>query len=154
MSISPEFSSWRLKTQRYNLVGESCPHCATKIFPPRDICPDCGAEAKEPHKFSGKGEIYSFAPVKDAPEGFEDQTPYTIALVRLEEGPLVTAQLTDLDPNQPINIGMKVEQVTRIIKPNKPRGNIVYGYKFRPILSPVNQRVYPSRPEDNNSGGI
>lgn len=33
---------WRLKEQRYSLVGEICPHCEAKIFPPRDICPECG----------------------------------------------------------------------------------------------------------------
>ncbi|HEX9617029.1 MAG TPA: zinc ribbon domain-containing protein, partial [Anaerolineales bacterium] len=29
---------WRLKNQRYKLVGEVCPHCDAKLFPPRDIC--------------------------------------------------------------------------------------------------------------------
>jgi len=33
---------WRSKQQRYRLVGEKCPHCDVKIFPPRDICPRCG----------------------------------------------------------------------------------------------------------------
>lgn len=33
---------WRLKQQRYRLIGEECPHCEEKIFPPRDICPRCG----------------------------------------------------------------------------------------------------------------
>jgi len=32
---------WRLKEQRYRLIGEICPHCETKIFPPRQICPNC-----------------------------------------------------------------------------------------------------------------
>ncbi len=33
---------WRLKKQRYSLVGEVCPTCNAKIFPPRDVCPECG----------------------------------------------------------------------------------------------------------------
>ncbi|MCX6704443.1 MAG: zinc ribbon domain-containing protein [Candidatus Woesebacteria bacterium] len=45
---------WRLNQQRYNLVGEKCPHCETLMFPPRDICIDCGQLAKEI-----TGEIYS-----------------------------------------------------------------------------------------------
>jgi|WetSurSiteA1Bulk_404760.scaffolds.fasta_scaffold00204_8 uncharacterized OB-fold protein len=32
----PRFN--RFKKQRYALVGEQCPECKTKIFPPRDIC--------------------------------------------------------------------------------------------------------------------
>lgn len=35
---------WRLRQQRYRLIGEECPHCETKIFPPRDICPECGQD--------------------------------------------------------------------------------------------------------------
>ena len=49
---------WRLKKQRYSLLGEVCPHCDSKIFPPRDICPECGGEAKTDFAFSGKGKVY------------------------------------------------------------------------------------------------
>ena len=87
---------WRLKKQRYALVGEVCPHCDAKIFPPRDVCPECGGEAKTAYAFSGKGEVYSFTRMSNAPAGFEAQAPYTVALVKLAEGPVVTAQLTDL----------------------------------------------------------
>jgi uncharacterized OB-fold protein len=123
---------WRLRSQRYALVGEVCPHCDVKIFPPRDVCPDCGQEAREPFAFSGRGEVYSFAPVKEAPAGFEENAPYTIALVRLEEGPMVTAQLTDLDG--PPAIGMAVEMVVRKLRTDGDKGIIVYGQKFRPVL--------------------
>lgn len=37
---------WRLKQQRYTLAGEVCLHCDAKIFPPRQVCPQCGMEAK------------------------------------------------------------------------------------------------------------
>ena len=33
----------------------------------------------------------------NAPAGFEEYAPYTMALVKLAEGPMVTAQLTDVD---------------------------------------------------------
>jgi uncharacterized OB-fold protein len=125
---------WRLKKQRYSLVGEVCPHCDAKLFPPRDVCPECGGEAKTLYTFSGRGEVYSHTTVFDAPAGYEDQTPYTVAMVKLEEGPLVTAQLTDLG-DQPAEIGMPVEMVTRRLRSDgDERGILVYGYKFRPIL--------------------
>jgi len=126
---------WRLKQQRYALVGEECPHCKTKIFPPRDVCPECGGEAKEPYTFTGRGEVYSFTVMYDVPAGYEDQAPYTVALVKLDEGPVVTAQLTDLD-EKPVEIGMPVEMVTRKIREDgDEHGMIVYGYKFRPVLN-------------------
>jgi len=125
---------WRLKKQRYGLVGEICPHCHTKIFPPRDVCPECGEEAKEPYTFSGRGAVYSYTVIQDGPAGFENSAPYTVALVQLEEGPIVTAQLTDLG-EEPVEIGLPVEMVTRKIRSDgDERGIIVYGYKFRPVL--------------------
>lgn len=126
---------WRLKKQRYALVGEICPHCEAKIFPPRDVCPECGGEAKTPYTFSGKGQIYSFTHMENVPAGFEAQAPYTVALVKLEEGPIVTAQLTDLGQEE-VQIGMPVEMVTRKLRSDgDERGILVYGYKFRPVMA-------------------
>ncbi|GJQ53294.1 MAG: transcriptional regulator [Anaerolineaceae bacterium] len=125
---------WRLKKQRYSLVGEVCPHCDAKIFPPRDVCPNCGDEAKDLYAFSGKGEVYSFTTVYEAPAGFDANAPYTVALIKLEEGPLLTAQLTDVGDNA-VEIGMPVEMVTRKMRDDgDERGMIVYGYKFRPVV--------------------
>lgn len=124
---------WRLKGQRYRLEGEECPHCGAKIFPPRDICPECKQPAKEPYPLSGRGEVYSFSTVNAPPEGFEPYVPYTVALVQLEEGPMVTAQLTDVAPEE-VSIGMPVEMVTRKLRAQGEEGTIIYGYKFRPIL--------------------
>ena len=125
---------WRLRQQRYGLVGEVCPHCEAKVFPPRDICPSCGQEARTLYAFSGKGEVYSYTTIYEAPAGYDENAPYTVALVKLNEGPMVTAQLTDLG-NQPIQIGMPVEMVTRKLRQDgDERGMLVYGYKFRPVL--------------------
>jgi uncharacterized protein len=125
---------WRIQKQRYSLVGEECPHCSAKIFPPRDVCPECGGEAKEPYRFSGRGSVYSYTVMHSAPSGFEESLPYTIALVKLDEGPTVTAQLTDLGEKE-VAIGMPVEMVTRRIKEDGGKqGMLVYGYKFRPVM--------------------
>ncbi len=126
---------WRLRQQRYGMQGEVCPHCSVKIFPPRDICPECGKEAKNIFQFSGRGEVYSYTTIYEPPAGYEENTPYTVALVKLEEGPLVTAQLTDLGDGS-VEIGMPVEMVTRRLRQDgDERGLIVYGYKFRPVLA-------------------
>ncbi len=80
----------------------------------------------------GTGEVYSFTTVTDPPAGFEEQAPYVLALVKLDEGPMLTAQLTDLVDN--VHIGMRVEMVTRKLRTEGDSGMIVYGYKFRPVL--------------------
>jgi uncharacterized OB-fold protein len=55
-------------------------------------------------------------------------------LVKLAEGPLITAQLTDVSPDR-VEIGMPVEMVTRKVREFGEDGIIVYGYKFRPVLT-------------------
>ena len=125
---------WRLAKQRYALVGEVCPNCEHKIFPPRDICPDRGEEAQDLYQFSGRGEVYSYTQVQQAPTGFEEYAPYTVALIKLEEGPMLTAQLTDMG-KRPVSIGMPVEMVTRKLRSDGERGMLIYGYKFRPAIA-------------------
>ncbi len=127
---------WRLQQQRYRLVGEVCEKCQSLIFPPRDVCPECEAPAKTPFVFSGRGEVYSYSTVYHAPTGFEESAPYTVALVRLEEGPMVTAQLTDVEPAG-VEIGLPVEMVTRRLRTDGDEGVINYGYKFRPAVLSV-----------------
>ena len=124
---------WRLKKQRYALVGEVCPHCEQKIFPPRDLCPECGQDARTLYHFSGNGRVYSFTTVHQAPATHQEYAPYTVAIVQLDEGPMVTAQLTDLGEAEP-QIGMPVEMVTRKLRAEGEHGVLIYGYKFRPSL--------------------
>ncbi|MFP4394060.1 MAG: Zn-ribbon domain-containing OB-fold protein [Anaerolineales bacterium] len=125
--------NWRLRGQRYRLEGEVCDHCDAVIFPPRDICPECHQPAKTEHTLSGRGEVYTYSIVNHGPEGFEQYVPYTVALVKLEEGPMITAQLTDVAPDE-VQIGMPVEMVTRRLRVQGDEGTISYGYKFRPVL--------------------
>lgn len=82
--------------------------------------------------FSGRGEIYSYTVVQDPPAGFEWQAPYYLALVKLNEGPIITAQLTDFDTEP--KIGDAVEMVTRKLTTEGEKGMIVYGYKFRQAI--------------------
>jgi uncharacterized protein len=82
-------------------------------------------------QFSGYGEVYSYTIVTDPPAGFELQAPYVLALIKLDEGEMLTAQLTDLDDDPAI--GMRVEMVTRRLRTEGNEGIIAYGYKFRPV---------------------
>ena len=125
--------NWRLRNQRYALVGEVCDDCGEKIFPPRDVCPHCAEPAQTPFQFSGRGEVFSHTTIYNPPVGYEQYAPYTVALVKLEEGPLITAQLTDVE-SEGVSIGQPVEMVTRKIREDGPEGLIIYGYKFRPRL--------------------
>ena len=86
-----------------------------------------------PHPLSRFGTVYSYTTMYNVPQGYEEQKPYTVALVRLDDGPMVTAQLTDVDAAD-VHIDLRVEMVTRRLREDGPEGQIIYGYKFRPLL--------------------
>ncbi len=123
---------WRETEYRYNLIGYKCKNCGNSYFPPRDICPKCHRESigkMEKIKFSGNGEVISYTVVHDAPPSFKRQVPYVLALIKLSEGPVITAQIVD-SGEENIEIGTKVHMVFRKIRQDGDSGIIEYGYKF------------------------
>ncbi|MBM4429259.1 MAG: Zn-ribbon domain-containing OB-fold protein [Chloroflexi bacterium] len=137
----PTPAHWESQRCRTGLVGEVCKECGARLFPPRDICPHCAEPAQTVFRFRGNGEVYSYSVVHYAPAGYETYAPYPVALVKLEEGPLITAQLTDVD-SADVRIGMPVEMVTRKIREEGQSGVIVYGYKFRPRLDTLDKESH------------
>lgn len=77
---------------------------------------------------SGDGEIISFTIIHTGPEKFEHHTPYGIALIKLKEGPTISAQVVD-DPHK-LAIGKKVRQVFRRNSEPCDDAHIKYGFKF------------------------
>ncbi len=51
--------NWRLRKQRYLLLGETCLNCGYKLFPPRDICPECGAST-EASAVAARRKVFSY----------------------------------------------------------------------------------------------
>lgn len=47
---------WRIKHQRYAMVGEVCTHCGVKLFPPRPVCPHCRGEMQQGFSLRQAGE--------------------------------------------------------------------------------------------------
>ncbi|MDI6639798.1 MAG: Zn-ribbon domain-containing OB-fold protein [Methanocellales archaeon] len=126
---APRF--WRHIPARYNLIGTKCLTCGEYYFPPRTTCPACRrAGTIEECKFKGIGEVVTYTVIRSASDAFDRQTPYVLAIVRLEEGPRLTTQIV-CDPDE-IEIGMKVCAVFRKITEESSEGVICYGTKFMP----------------------
>jgi uncharacterized OB-fold protein len=124
---------WRQKGARYRLEGQRNRETGEVRFPARPPALGEPADLWETCAFSGRGAIYSFSVIRQAPDGYEGLAPYPVALVRLDEGPLVAAQLTDCDEAE-LTIGQQVELATRRLADTGADGVLVYGYKFRPLL--------------------
>ncbi|HEY3361325.1 MAG TPA: Zn-ribbon domain-containing OB-fold protein [Methanosarcina sp.] len=132
MSSVPRF--WRSLGSRYNLEGTRCKECGEYYYPPRNFCVNCRRGGHiEPYNFKGAGEIISYTIIHTAAEGFEGQTPYTLAIIQLDEGPSLTSQVIG-DPEK-IHIGMRVRSVFRKLGEDGERGMIYYGTKFVPADS-------------------
>jgi uncharacterized OB-fold protein len=82
-------------------------------------------------KLSGNGEIITFSIIHVGPEDFENQVPYPIAVIQLDEGPRLTAQIIDCEVKD-IKIGMRVQSTFRKIREDGHTGALYYGYKFKP----------------------
>ena len=52
---------------------------------------------REQFTFAGTGEVYSFTMLQETPEGFDEQAPYVLALVKLDEGPIITQKVISVD---------------------------------------------------------
>ena len=124
---------WREIPQRYNLIGNQCGACNRIYFPPRESCPYCRRKSMDKMKnvkLSGKGKIVTYSIIHVAPEQFEGQAPYPIAVIKLDEGPRITAQIVDCDIDD-VKIGVKVQSTFRKIQEDGYIGAIYYGYKFK-----------------------
>ncbi len=124
----------RLRHSFYRLEGTRCDPCDKNYFPPRRLCPSCYSEALEAINFKGSGTLYSYARMTQSLRGFANLGPSTVGMVQLDEGPLIMAQLTDVEGVE-LEIGMSLEMVTRKLREDSEHGYIVYGYKFRPLLA-------------------
>src|ERR1035437_1278895 len=82
---------WREIPNRYNLIGTKCENCGTYYFPPRPVCPPCRRKGViREYQFEGSGKVVTHTTIYSAPEGFSKMTPYVLAIVELDEGPMLT----------------------------------------------------------------
>lgn len=120
---------WRLKRQKYNLIGTKCKTCSKPFFPPRSLCPSCRRRGEiEEFQFSGRGTVESFTIIRVAPKGFESQTPYAVGIIKLDEGPKMSGQIVGNPEN--VEMGKNVRPVFRKMFEDGPEGVIQYGIKF------------------------
>jgi uncharacterized protein len=124
---------WREIPQRYNFIANTCSSCDRVFFPPREACPFCRRKSMgkmKEQQLSGRGEVVSYTIIHVGPEDFEEQVPYPVAIIQLVEGPRITGQIVDCEPDE-VKIGMKVESTFRKIQQDGLTGAIYYGYKFK-----------------------
>ncbi|MGD0477410.1 MAG: Zn-ribbon domain-containing OB-fold protein [Nitrososphaerales archaeon] len=121
--------AWRVKDRYYRLIGSRCQECGAEFFPPVYMCRRCGSENIEDKEMPKEGKIMTYTQLHEPLPGFETQTPFYLAVVRLDNGARVLSQLVD-SPDESVKTGARVRATVRRAKVDGDSGQIHYGYKF------------------------
>ena len=88
---------------------QRCRSCGSHIFYPRYLCPRCSSSEIEWVRASGRGTVFTYTVARRPTHpAFADRVPYVIAVVELAEGPKLTTNIVDVDPDD-VAIGLAVE---------------------------------------------
>ncbi|MEX1255393.1 MAG: Zn-ribbon domain-containing OB-fold protein [Dehalococcoidia bacterium] len=90
----------------HELKFQRCTQCQSVRYPVGPLCPACRTFESEWITSSGRGTIYSYTIVRHQTHP-AFPAPYTVALVEMEEGPRVIAQLRAAE-DAPVSIGTPV----------------------------------------------
>lgn len=94
--------------KEHRLSLQRCPRDGY-FFYPRTHCPECMGDDWEWQDVSGRGEVHAFTIDRVGHDpAFAAHVPLAIAIVELEEGPRMTANLSGCTPEE-VRVGMPVE---------------------------------------------
>ncbi len=108
---SPETAVYWEACRSHQLMIQQCKDCNHYQFYPRILCTECMGQNVEWIKASGRAEVISFTVVRrPVSKAYADETPYLVALIKLEEGPNLMSNIVECEVDS-ANIGMPVEVV-------------------------------------------
>jgi uncharacterized OB-fold protein len=88
---------WTAARER-RLVIRKCKDCNQLHFMPRHLCPHCWSDQLEWVDAAGTGSVHSFTIIRRASDpAFAALVPYAVALIELDEGPRMMANIVGPD---------------------------------------------------------
>lgn len=92
-------------TARLQIVSYTCQKCGWGDFFPAQVCPRCSSETKQT-VLPGRGRVVTFTAIRYPPRGFENQSPYVVAIIDIDEGPRVIGRVSN--SSDEVKIGASV----------------------------------------------
>ena len=90
---------------------QKCASCGHIRYPVSTICPDCWSADYDWTAMSGRGTVQSYIVFERAyHEAWADRVPYVVALIELDEGPVLISNVTGADPSA-VRVGQPVTVV-------------------------------------------
>lgn len=108
MSEKPTIEKYKKNIQEESFKAFKCSGCGAIIAPPSGSCYRCGSNVMEWSEISGKGRLISFTVIHVAPDEFQEEVPYFVAIIELEEGTRVTTRLQGFDPLKPEEVKLGI----------------------------------------------
>ena len=105
-SVTLDNAFWFDGAREHRLLIQRCANCGVLRHPPRPRCDKCGSYEWNALEASGRGTVYSYV-VNHHPKVAAFDYPLPIALVELEEGTRLVADLVGVEPAE-IEIGLPV----------------------------------------------
>jgi hypothetical protein len=79
------------------------------------MCAQCGSWEWEWAKSSGRGKLHTWTVVTfPMHPAFEDEVPYAVVLIEMEEGPRIVSRIVDVAPED-LRAGMPVEVLFEVV---------------------------------------
>jgi len=104
MSSETTVKNYQTLLNERKLCAVECTSCHTLMLPPRLVCSDCGSRKTAWKPLNGRGTLRSFTVIHIAATSFAKDAPYVVGVVKLAEGPSITARLVGVDPQKPESI--------------------------------------------------
>ena len=97
---TPETQAYWDACLDHRLTLQRCLDCEghPAYFYPRPFCPRCLSPNVEAFEASGRGTLHTYVIAHRGAPGFQDATPYVIAVVQLEEGPRMMSNIVEVEP--------------------------------------------------------
>ncbi len=108
---TPETKEFWEGAKRGELRIQRCRACKQAYFYPRPFCPNCSSRDVEWFTASGRGKLHTYVISHRPAYGFQDWTPYVIAIVQLDEGPRMMTNIIGVDATPeslPIDLPVEV----------------------------------------------
>ena len=106
------------------VMGTRCNDCGRSFFPPRADCSQCLTSNMAWFEVAGPGRLVTYSRLQFAPVGFQEDVPYSIALLDYGDYKVFGRIAGDI-PDDEIRIGMEMETTVNTLS----NGQLNYVFK-------------------------
>jgi len=97
---NPDTRAFWESCRNHRLTFQQCTGCGHVRWPAAIICPQCHSASYERVVSCGRGTVFSYVVYHQALHpAYQDEVPYVVAVVQLEEGPRFLTNIVGCEPD-------------------------------------------------------